>query len=572
MRMHVAAHPDDDLYFMNPDVSDAIRSGQPVITLYVTAGDLEGVGATPGERARSRQRGIMDAYAHMAGVPFGGTQTEWDADVAFFAGHSFDRYRLRGTDVTALFMGLPDHQLASLDSGGATLTTVPATGGAGALAQTYTRGTVVSVLTAVFQTVGPTVVGTLDTNPDTRYVDDHPDHVASARMATDAVQLSVPRPVLTSYRAYGIGVLPANLSPAVEASKRDTALVYGPYDPAANPGNYPGRMRHRWGRGVQWAARDAGGRIVAGVVRGGRLLVWVRDGAWIPAVDLGNPGVDLLPGVAVGRNQDGRLEIFARTTDHRIVNRWQTTSGSWYPSWGDLGNHNAGLSNAGQMGTPIVFPNADGRLQIAVKNGGGGVSSRWQTTPNGSWKAWTDLYGSDVQDGLTFALAPDGRIELFAPTLSGVLHWYQTSPNGAMVMNTGLPAAAPASELSAVRGADDRVRLVSRRDGGGIAVTQQTAPNNGWAAAALGVGPAGYGQIVLAANGGQVSAYAATPSGVTAAALDNGGLPGPWIDLAGPRGDAVTAVTGSDGAAVVLGVDTDERVYQWTGSGWVLLP
>src|SRR5690606_16737162 len=33
------AHPDDDLLFMNPDQDDAIRQGQCVYTVYLTAGD-----------------------------------------------------------------------------------------------------------------------------------------------------------------------------------------------------------------------------------------------------------------------------------------------------------------------------------------------------------------------------------------------------------------------------------------------------------------------------------------------------------------------------------------------------
>lgn len=572
MFVHVVAHEDDDLYFMNPDLSDSITAGAPVTTVYVTAGEISGTGATPGQRARSRQRGIMDAYAHMAGLDPVGDQLEWDADVWTVAGRQLDRYRLRGTSVTVVFVGLPDHQLASLDAGGS-LTTVPATGGAGASAQTYNRAGVVALLAAVLTQLGATFVRSLDPVPDQRQVEDHPDHVATARLVADAAAACNPRPTVTGYRCYVVGYLPGNLSAPVTAAKQTTAEIYGAYDPAAGFNNYPGRMRERWPRGAQWAARDSAGRLAVVVVRAGRAWLWRQTATgWQAGVDLGNPGVALWPGIVLARDLDGRLEIIGRTADHRIVNRWQTSvNGGWYAQWGDLGNHNAGGANAPQMGTPIVMVNGDGRLQIAVKNGGGGLSSRWQTAPNAGWGPWNDMGGTDVQDGLAVALSPDSRLEVFAPTRTGVLHWYQTYPNSAMVLHTGLPVVAPSSELHATRGVDGRLRLAYRRDGGSLAVTRQAVTNGGWVAPAPASGPGGYGPVVLAPVGSQVQAYAVTPDGVTTATLAADGSPGTWAGMGGPTG-TITAVPGSGGAVDLIGLTPDGRPQHWTSGTWVPLP
>jgi LmbE family N-acetylglucosaminyl deacetylase len=571
--VHVIAHPDDDLYFLAPDLSDAIGSNTPVVTIVVTAGQLNGAGSTDGERARNRQRGLMDGYATMAGLSPVGDQSEWVASAPLMGGRKVDCFQIAGRPVTLVFMGLPDGNLSALDSG-ATLTTIPADGAPVTVAQTYTRSQAVATLASVINMAGPDMVRALDPMPESRYQADHPDHVTSAKLAADAVNVIPSLPPLTNYRTYTIKFLPANLTSTVEATKRATAAVYEAYDPYAHVGDWAARMRRRWPIGSQWVAFDSVGRLCVFTVARGRLWCWTREagGVWTWPADLGNPGSPLMPGVAVGRNADGRLEVFARTADHRIVHRWQTLGGPWSTSWGDLSNHNAGGILASQMGSPIVMTNADGRLQIAVRNGGGGVSSRWQTAVNNGWSNWGDLGGSDVQDGLTASASADGRIELFAPTRAGVLHWYQTSPNGAMVLNSSLPAVAPASELHAVRGFDGLVRLASRRSGGSLAVTRQTAVNNGWAGPAAPVGgPLGYGPIVLAASPAKVYAYTASPGGVITAPLGPDGSPGLWLPMDGPT-DAVTAVTSTAGQVELVGLGSGGHPHYWTGTAWVSLP
>jgi len=91
---------------------------------------------------------------------------------------------------------------------------------------------------------------------------------------------------------------------------------------------------------------------------------------------------------AVSRNADGRLEVFVLGGNGGVWHKWQTTpNGSWTPEWISLGGVDI-------RGTPAVSRNADGRLEVFVLGGNGGVWHKWQTTPNGSWTPeWISLDG-----------------------------------------------------------------------------------------------------------------------------------------------------------------------------------
>lgn len=77
--LQVVAHPDDDLFFMNPDLSRSISTGVKVATVYLTSGESDGRNeahsphledpAGPADHAayaEARQNGIRAAYAQMA--------------------------------------------------------------------------------------------------------------------------------------------------------------------------------------------------------------------------------------------------------------------------------------------------------------------------------------------------------------------------------------------------------------------------------------------------------------------------------------------------------------------------
>ncbi|MFF5563077.1 ricin-type beta-trefoil lectin domain protein [Streptomyces sp. NPDC012623] len=101
------AHPDDDLYFLDPEIGATIRAGCQVTTVYLTAGDD---GKTPRRVAldyvEKREQGVRAAYASLAGAP--DRWTEGTVRVNGRAIRSFTLDRPSGPAVRLLFLGVHD--------------------------------------------------------------------------------------------------------------------------------------------------------------------------------------------------------------------------------------------------------------------------------------------------------------------------------------------------------------------------------------------------------------------------------------------------------------------------------
>jgi LmbE family N-acetylglucosaminyl deacetylase len=95
------AHPDDDIIFANPTISEAIAAGDCVRTVFVTAGDA-GRGM---DYTRARELGILRAYNVMRGE-----EGLWDeTEITLDAGMRVDRLTPQGDPrVSVLFVRLPD--------------------------------------------------------------------------------------------------------------------------------------------------------------------------------------------------------------------------------------------------------------------------------------------------------------------------------------------------------------------------------------------------------------------------------------------------------------------------------
>lgn len=81
--MQILAHPDDDLYFMNPELQQSIDANDQLVSVYVTSGEAEGFNKIPGHKppkpnvanyAGARRQGLRQAYAFMA---TGDTKAAW---------------------------------------------------------------------------------------------------------------------------------------------------------------------------------------------------------------------------------------------------------------------------------------------------------------------------------------------------------------------------------------------------------------------------------------------------------------------------------------------------------------
>jgi hypothetical protein len=224
-----------------------------------------------------------------------------------------------------------------------------------------------------------------------------------------------------------------------------------------------GKVWHRWqtkaagGPWSPWSSlgtpSDIGVRQVAAAQNhDGRLELFVLDwngtvwhrwqpkagaGPWSPWSALGTPEqfMALIFAPTVGRNQDGRLELFMRgeTPEHGVWHRWQTKAGAgpWSP-WSPLGRPE------GEFGQIAVGAHADGRLILVASleaTGGVAVSRTGQTAPNDGWSGWAPFEtdpGPDTTRDPTLALDAEGRLQAFLQIPHTVeVYWLrQTGPNG----------------------------------------------------------------------------------------------------------------------------------------------
>ncbi|MFF0431726.1 hypothetical protein ACFYU9_05800 [Streptomyces sp. NPDC004327] len=176
--------------------------------------------------------------------------------------------------------------------------------------------------------------------------------------------------------------------------------------------------------------------------------------------------------VAARADDDQRVGVFYRDGDGRLMLLAQTKNG--------LGAWNAPVNPCGALmtGDPVIGRNADGRLEVYFVGTNGALWHIW--SDNAGLEDWgcDQFGGGDIRD-IAVATSADGRQVLFHTNNSGEL-WViqQTGPNGywdgfANPFNgvTGPLAAAPAKPLPimAVFGAHaagaDNVLSFSQQDG-----------------------------------------------------------------------------------------------------------
>ncbi|WP_316526056.1 PIG-L family deacetylase [Kitasatospora brasiliensis] len=514
--VQVVAHQDDDLLFMNPDLSNSIRAGLKVTTVYVTGG-AAGTGAA---YAAHRQDGARLAYARMAGQTSGtgiGDCADdpgpacWDRDDYRPApdGPVAERFTFKkNRSVRLVFLDLPEYADSAYLGGNALRrlwdtrdTAAPARtvtldmDGPGTVwPQTYDGRRLLGMLRALLADQGPTLIRLQDPAPDptlwsSHAEHDHPDHISTAWFAdaaADAYAAGGRRALVEHYRAYNTWSSPAVLSTAETADKqavfrryagRDSRLPTGAAFTGSAYASWLSRQYQRSPRSTQVVAADRAGLLHAFAVEGGSLLEWAEDAdkVWRGPVAHGGPGGPLAAGVTVIRRRDGALAVFGQRSDTgELVSRAQDPAGGW--TWSALGSPDpvappgaSKLDNpALQVSAPVLAADGEGRLHLFVRNRRGGVSGRAQTGPDGPWGEWADLGGANVQDAPSAVADADGRIEVFAVAASAnirptVLHWSQSAPGGALVPDPDFPAIAPVGDVGVGAAADGRLVLFYRQ-------------------------------------------------------------------------------------------------------------
>ncbi len=432
------AHLDDDLLFMNPDVAANIEAGGCVRVVYLTASDAgEGEGYMLG-----RERGVRAAYAYMAREP-----DAWIEDTGIVASRQIARFTLQGNPRVQLWhMRLKDPWLGN---GWGSLTPLSRTESEpgqpvdtlGPHAETYTREQLVDTLAEMIRQYGPTTVRHLDDTISVPYTQlcwrcaghGHPDHIASARLAREAMLRAPGNYAETGYIDYPSQERATNLADAEIANK---SVIF---------------QHYAW-NDYHYCAGPTGCKEPAGPA-----AAWVQRAYYVSRHDI---APQLYP--------DGRggLVIFAAGETNAAINRWDSGEQRWH----SLGGRTAG---------PVVsFAHADGTAGLMARDPLGGVWANKQRH-DGTWQGWQALSGLRVTQ--IPAVAPRGEAAAVALGYDGLLHWIAPSGiDGSWSPWQALPALEGATgSPAAARGADGRYVVFAMAAKGALFYTRQLPADKG---------------------------------------------------------------------------------------------
>jgi hypothetical protein len=202
----------------------------------------------------------------------------------------------------------------------------------------------------------------------------------------------------------------------------DTGNQYGDYNGlSAHAGTFVACWTDRRGGATEeiWAARlvlfaDGAHEIAVAPLSDQRLEVWATDGhgglftTWKLATDPDanwsgwpdflaevGPIAAGVRDVAVAPLSDGRLELWVGDGDGGLWTTWKLTTdpnANW-SGWSDF------LAEVGPIAAGVrdvaVAPLSDGRLELWVGDGDGGLWTTWKLTtdPNANWSGWSDFLG-----------------------------------------------------------------------------------------------------------------------------------------------------------------------------------
>lgn len=229
--MTVWAHPDDDIIFANPTISDAIAAGQCVRTVFVTAGDA-GKG---GGYVDARELGILRAYNHMRG-----TDGLWDAtELTLNTGMHARRLTPQNDQrVSVIFLRLPDGNItgAGFDATGHATLSKLYDGGISSFAPidggpAVTRDQLLASVREIGTALAPAVTLTHIPRGSAFARGDHPDHSVVGSIVRDALSADATvGPGIRYFVGYPSLDLPRNLDGAVLDAKVDTYRIYTQQD------------------------------------------------------------------------------------------------------------------------------------------------------------------------------------------------------------------------------------------------------------------------------------------------------------------------------------------------------
>jgi hypothetical protein len=617
--LSIVAHPDDDLYFLNPGVSLAIGHGTAdVVNVVVTAAEGDGRNidtaapdraATPVDYAgyaTARHHGLRRAYARMAGRP---VDSPWRQALVTAGGLTVEHSVLTADPRVQLYFLNVAHTNDSAGDGQNTLVplwdgrldrtpTLP-TRDLPAPVQQVTRDGLIACLVELLRRHRPAVIRTLDPDPEhdwgqTAYVvSDHPEHTAVARFTIAAAQAYAEStratPVVEHYRGYANRYWPRNLSLAARTEKASYLRTYAGADgvpcPAHDCGDYqlgtdPYRSTHiystaeRYGPSATWLARGGDGALIATAALAGQVAVWSESapgsGRWTGPQLL--DGGWITPALTLAAGGDGRTHLAGlRRTEHAggdvtidVVHAVRDRTGA-FAGWRSLDGPDAGHPDRRrqrEVGVPAVTADGTGRLWVFARNYQGTLSAR-REDPAGGWAPWQTLGGGLLQDSPTALTTRAGLVEVLVPGKRFVYRWRQRRAGGPLLADQA-PRSTPVATngLHAVESGGGRVCLYYRQaDTAAVLAYREAANLTGWPGGPEdlggqdGTGPVATAGRLDAGAGGAVLAYRNGRHTTTVA------LPHVSHRLPGPIAGAPAVAADHGGRLVLAVLGQDGRLH-----------
>jgi LmbE family N-acetylglucosaminyl deacetylase len=234
--LNVVAHQDDDLLFMNPDLSNDLKAGHCVRSIYITAGDAGG-----GQYYwLSRQQGTEAAYSKMLGL-----DDIWIERIVAIGENQYATIaNPRGNSkISLIFMYLPDGNLGGQGFPATGYESIARLDGSRINSirsiysdSKYTAAELEQALTDFMHLYQPTEVRTMSNHSSVHYPD-HSDHMAVGRFVQRAYQkyetsqyegkVTIP---ISFYLGYPGHEHPANVAGEELSLKQAAFIEYSKYD------------------------------------------------------------------------------------------------------------------------------------------------------------------------------------------------------------------------------------------------------------------------------------------------------------------------------------------------------
>lgn len=256
--LFVAAHFDDDMIFMQPELLDALAN-HSVTTVYVTSGDPK--------KGEGRERAVFAAARTAYSAVLG--SHDWDCGEILLVGEPARHCRLRDREVSLVALDLPDggldgaHRDSLLHLVDGEATSVPILGPEGGRANV---DDIVGELAELIETTAPSQIHALDVAAT--HGRDHSSHLLSSSFALWGAARVGYTGALRWHRGYNVEDLPATLTDETAPARMlgyFEACYFG-FAPCGSPSARLDTQEHAWMQRQYSFDRVTGATLDAGPV------------------------------------------------------------------------------------------------------------------------------------------------------------------------------------------------------------------------------------------------------------------------------------------------------------------